>query len=97
MFTIGTLITKILVVAEVDTMEESVDAIHININYSLLSSMMVHIFWGELRNKLMDEDEVVAQPVVDNSTFNTILDICQQIALSIHNLEKHMEIIKKNP
>lgn len=53
--------TKILVVVDVDAMEESVDPIHSKINYSLLSSMMVCIFRGELRNESMDEDKVVAQ------------------------------------
>lgn len=58
--------------------------------------MGVHIFQGELRNWSMDEDEVVTQLAAYNTTFNTLLSICQQNTLAIQNLEKDMEIIKKN-
>lgn len=59
------LITYIfLAIFGVDIVGGIVDSIHIKINYSLIRRMMVHIFHGELRNKLMDEDEVITQPAM---------------------------------
>lgn len=45
----------------------------------------------------MDEDEVIAQQATENdTTFNTFMQICQQNALFIKNLEKDIDIIKSN-
>lgn len=68
-------------------MGELVDPTHSRINHSSLSSMRVSIFQGHLRNESMDVDEVMVQSAVTNDTsFNTLLDITQQNALTIQNL-----------
>lgn len=41
----------------------------------------------ELRNELMDEEEDIKQPVVENITIKNIIEICQQNSLAIQNLE----------
>lgn len=45
----------------------------------------------------MDEDKVVYQPAATkDAIFNTFLEISQQYALAIQNLENYMAIINRN-
>lgn len=44
----------------------------------------------------MDEDKVVAQPTTKNTIVNTILEMCQQNSLVIHDFEKDVVIVKRN-
>lgn len=74
-------------------MRESMDLIHSQINYSSLTRMRVCIFQGELTSVSMDKEEVVSQPTASN---DTILEISQQNALAIQNLEKDVVIIKRS-
>lgn len=45
----------------------------------------------------MDKDKVVAQPTLENTTANTLLEMFQQNTLAIQNLENNVAIIKKTP
>lgn len=44
----------------------------------------------------MDEDKITIQLAAENTTVNNLLEICQQNALAIQNMEKDVAIIKKN-
>lgn len=54
------LITKILASFGVKNMGKTMDSTHKKINHSLLIRMRVGIYYEELRNESMDEDEVIS-------------------------------------
>lgn len=58
--------------------------------------MMACIFHGEFRNKLMVEDKINTQLATKITVVNNLIEMCQQSALAIQNLEKDVTIIKRN-
>lgn len=68
------------------------DSSNNKINYSSLKKMKFCLHHIELRNKLMDEEEDITQPVVENITIKNIIEICQQNSLAIQNLENDVKI-----
>lgn len=77
-------------------MIETIDSTHNNTDHSLLRRLRICIYHKELRNKSMDEDELISQPSIEDTIGNNLLEMCQQNALAINNLEKDVAIIRRN-
>lgn len=93
----GSLIPKILQKDGVGFKGEIVDAIQFCIDLMFPIQIKVQLFQSGLRNSLMEEKEVEAQPIATNKeVINAIFAIFQQNTLVIQVFAKDFDTIKRN-
>lgn len=65
-------------------MDEPVNAIYTQVNLSFLRKIKVCVFYGEMRNDSMEDDEDEAQPIPANDeVINTIIEMNRHNTLVI--------------
>lgn len=85
------MITKLLVIFNINTMDETIDSTNQWINYTSLREKKVHIKYGELRDEPMVKEEDLEE--TENASKNKFYEICQSIAKDVDKLKR---FIKRN-
>lgn len=85
------MITKLLAIFNIDTMDETIDSTNQQINYTSLREKKVHIKYGELMDEPMVKEEDLEE--TENASKNKVYEICQSIAKDVDKLKR---FIKRN-